>query len=194
VSGEEIAIFSGGCFWGVQAVFQHMIGVTSAVSGYTGGNVKNPGYEQVSTGTTGHAEATQITFDPEEVSFRDLLDVFFTIHDPTTLNRQGGDVGALPLGDLRTRPRRGRRIGDRGFTAAAVAEPDRHRVAPLTVFYPARPLALLRAPSASRTARGDRAEVAKFASTTSSACGVGGVRRGADRRRALSAGTAGPRP
>ena len=92
--GEEVAVFSGGCFWGVQAVFQHMIGVTSAVSGYTGGNVKNPGYEQVSTGTTGHAESVRVTFDPSKVSYADLLRVFFSVAtDPTELNYQGPDHG-----------------------------------------------------------------------------------------------------
>jgi peptide-methionine (S)-S-oxide reductase len=92
--GEEVAIFSGGCFWGVQAVFQHMNGVTSAVSGYTGGKVKNPGYELVSTGTTGHAESVRVTFDPSKVSYADLLRVFFSVAtDPTELNYQGPDHG-----------------------------------------------------------------------------------------------------
>lgn len=92
--GEEVAIFSGGCFWGVQAVFQHMKGVTSAVSGYTGGNLKNPGYEQVSTGTTRHAESVRVTFDPSKVSYADLLRVFFSVAtDPTELNYQGPDHG-----------------------------------------------------------------------------------------------------
>jgi peptide-methionine (S)-S-oxide reductase len=93
-AGEEVAIFSGGCFWGVQAVFQHMKGVKSAVSGYTGGALKNPGYEQVSTGTTGHAESVRITFDPAQVSYADLLRVFFSVAtDPTELNYQGPDHG-----------------------------------------------------------------------------------------------------
>ncbi len=93
-AGEEVAIFSGGCFWGVQAVFQHIKGVTSAVSGYSGGSVKNPGYEQVSTGTTGHTEAVRVTFDPSKVSYADLLRVFFSVAtDPTTLNYQGPDHG-----------------------------------------------------------------------------------------------------
>jgi peptide-methionine (S)-S-oxide reductase len=92
--GEEVAIFSGGCFWGVQAVFQHMNGVISAVSGYTGGSLKNPGYEQVSTGTTGHAESVRVTFDPSKVSYADLLRVFFSVAtDPTELNYQGPDHG-----------------------------------------------------------------------------------------------------
>jgi peptide-methionine (S)-S-oxide reductase len=93
-SGEEVAIFSGGCFWGVQAVFQHMKGVTSAVSGYTGGALKNPGYEQVSTGATGHAESVRVTFDPAQVSYVDLLRAFFSVAtDPTELNYQGPDHG-----------------------------------------------------------------------------------------------------
>ena len=93
-AGEEVAIFSGGCFWGVQAVFQHMKGVSSAVSGYTGGSAKNPGYEQVSTGTTGHAESVRVTFDPSQVSYADLLRVFFSVAaDPTELNYQGPDHG-----------------------------------------------------------------------------------------------------
>jgi peptide-methionine (S)-S-oxide reductase len=93
-AGEEVAIFSGGCFWGVQAVFQHMKGVKGAVSGYTGGSLKNPTYEQVSTGTTGHAESVRITFDPAQVSYADLLRVFFSVAtDPTELNYQGPDHG-----------------------------------------------------------------------------------------------------
>lgn len=93
-AGEEVAIFSGGCFWGVQAVFQHMKGVKSAVSGYTGGALKNPSYEQVSTGNTNHAESVRITFDPAQVSYADLLRVFFSVAaDPTELNYQGPDHG-----------------------------------------------------------------------------------------------------
>ncbi len=93
-AGDEVAIFSGGCFWGVQAVFQHMNGVTSAVSGYSGGNLKNPSYNQVSTGTTGHAESVRVTFDPSKVAYADLLRVFFSVAtDPTELNYQGPDHG-----------------------------------------------------------------------------------------------------
>jgi len=93
-ASDEVAIFSGGCFWGVQAVFQHMKGVKSAISGYTGGALKNPTYEQVSTGTTGHAESVRITFDPAQVSYADLLRVFFSVAtDPTELNYQGPDHG-----------------------------------------------------------------------------------------------------
>ncbi|NDJ34027.1 MAG: peptide-methionine (S)-S-oxide reductase MsrA [Chloroflexi bacterium] len=90
---EEVATLGGGCFWCLEAVYDQLKGVTDVVSGYTGGHVPNPTYEQVCNKTTGHAEVVQVTFDPDVVSFRDLLDVFFTIHDPTTLNRQGADVG-----------------------------------------------------------------------------------------------------
>jgi len=90
---REVATLAGGCFWCLEAAFQDLKGVERVQSGYAGGRVANPSYEQVCTGTTGHAEVVQITFDPEMVSFDDLLHVFFTIHDPTTLNRQGVDVG-----------------------------------------------------------------------------------------------------
>ena len=91
--GRELATLGGGCFWCLEAVFEDLKGVEGVVSGYAGGDVANPTYEQVCGGRTGHAEVVQITFDPEVVSFRDLLDVFFTIHDPTTRDRQGDDVG-----------------------------------------------------------------------------------------------------
>lgn len=89
----EIATLAGGCFWCLEAVYDLLKGVTDVKSGYMGGTVENPTYEQVCTGLTGHAEVVQLTFVPDVVSFRELLDVFFTIHDPTTLNRQGADVG-----------------------------------------------------------------------------------------------------
>src|SRR5256714_191676 len=90
---HETATLAGGCFWCLEAAFQDLKGVEKVQSGYAGGRVANPSYEDVCTGTTGHAEVVQITFDPTVVSFNDLLHVFFTIHDPTTLNRQGEDVG-----------------------------------------------------------------------------------------------------
>ena len=89
----EVATLAGGCFWCLEAVYLELRGVQKVVSGYSGGRRPNPTYEQVCTGTTGHAEVVQITFEPSVISYRDLLDVFFTIHDPTTLNRQGGDSG-----------------------------------------------------------------------------------------------------
>ncbi|KPK81991.1 MAG: peptide methionine sulfoxide reductase [Gemmatimonas sp. SM23_52] len=90
---RETATLAGGCFWCLEAVFDDLRGVERVESGYSGGHVPNATYEQVCTGTTGHAEAVQITYDPQVISFRELLEVFFTIHDPTTLNRQGPDVG-----------------------------------------------------------------------------------------------------
>jgi peptide-methionine (S)-S-oxide reductase len=90
---DSVAVFGGGCFWCVEAVFDELRGVHSVVSGYSGGAPKNPTYEQVCSGRTGHAEAVKIEFDPAEISFRDLMTVFFATHDPTTLNRQGNDVG-----------------------------------------------------------------------------------------------------
>ncbi|MBI4080387.1 MAG: peptide-methionine (S)-S-oxide reductase MsrA [Candidatus Levybacteria bacterium] len=89
----EIATFGGGCFWCTEAIFKRLKGVVSVTSGYTGGKRENPSYEQVSTGATGHAEAIQITFDPNVISYEKLLDVFWNTHDPTTLNQQGADVG-----------------------------------------------------------------------------------------------------
>jgi len=91
---RKTATLAGGCFWCLEAVFELLEGVEKVESGYTGGNTPNPGYEQICSGTTGHAEAVRITFDPAVISFRELLEVFFTIHDPTTLNRQGNDMGS----------------------------------------------------------------------------------------------------
>lgn len=90
----ELATLAGGCFWCLEAVFEQLRGVTKVTSGYSGGHVPHPSYEAVCTGATGHAEVVQVAFDPDELSFRDLLGVFFTLHDPTTLDRQGGDVGS----------------------------------------------------------------------------------------------------
>ncbi len=89
----ETAIFAGGCFWCTEAVFQRLQGVHEVKSGYTGGQIKNPAYREICTGRTGHAEAISILFDPHRVSYTELLEVFFATHDPTTLNRQGNDVG-----------------------------------------------------------------------------------------------------
>jgi peptide-methionine (S)-S-oxide reductase len=90
---EEVAILAGGCFWCTEAVFLDLIGVKSVESGYTGGDRPNPTYKEVCSGDTGHAEAIRITFDPDQLSYDELLDIFFAIHDPTELNRQGNDVG-----------------------------------------------------------------------------------------------------
>ncbi len=90
---KQTAVLGGGCFWCLEAVFQRLAGVTSVASGYMGGKRPNPSYQQVCSGATGHAEVVRVTFDPGKLSYRELLEVFFTIHDPTTLNRQGNDVG-----------------------------------------------------------------------------------------------------
>ena len=92
-AGKEITTLAGGCFWCLEAVFDEVNGVESVESGYMGGTTGNPSYEQVCSGKTGHAEVVQITFDPAVVSFKEILEVFFVIHDPTTLNRQGSDAG-----------------------------------------------------------------------------------------------------
>lgn len=91
--GHEIATLGGGCFWCLEAVFDQLQGVYSVESGYMGGKHPNPSYEAVCTGVTGHAEVVQMTFEPTKISYRELLEIFFAIHDPTTLNRQGNDVG-----------------------------------------------------------------------------------------------------
>jgi peptide-methionine (S)-S-oxide reductase len=92
--GEQTAVFAGGCFWGIQAVFERVKGVTNATAGYSGGSVKNPSYEAVSSGETGHAESVKVVYDPSQISYGQLLKVFFSVaHDPTQLNRQGPDTG-----------------------------------------------------------------------------------------------------
>lgn len=92
-AGKEVATLGGGCFWCLEAVYDQLKGVESVESGYMGGHIRDPGYEAVCGGDTGHAEVVRITFDPGVISFREILDVFFVIHDPTTLNRQGNDIG-----------------------------------------------------------------------------------------------------
>jgi peptide-methionine (S)-S-oxide reductase len=109
---EQVAIFAGGCFWCTEAVFLDVIGVKSVESGYTGGTLANPSYRQVCGGDTGHAEAIRITFDADQLSYDDLLDIFFATHDPTQLNRQGNDVGTqyrsaiFPMNDEQERKAR----------------------------------------------------------------------------------------
>ena len=138
---KEIATLAGGCFWCLEAVFQGLKGVERVVSGYAGGSVPNPSYEAVCTGGTGHAEVVQVTFDPALLSYRDLLDVFFAIHDPTTLNRQGADVGTQYRSAIYHHSPEQERTA-----RAAIAEIEREgvfdapivtEVAPFTVFYPA---------------------------------------------------------
>ena len=137
----ETAIFGGGCFWCTEAVFDELRGVQSVVSGYAGGSTKNPTYEQVCMGTTGHAEVIKIDFDPTQVSFRDLMTVFFATHDPTTLNRQGNDVGTQYRSAILYADER-----QRAEAAAFIKELDEAKtfknsivttLEPLTEFYPA---------------------------------------------------------
>jgi len=93
-NGEKTATFGAGCFWGVEAAFRKVKGVTATAAGYMGGTTKNPTYEQVCTGGTGHAEVVQVTYDPERVTYDELLSVFWSVHNPTQLNRQGPDIGS----------------------------------------------------------------------------------------------------
>ena len=137
----ELATLAGGCFWCLEAVFEQLNGVTKVMSGYSGGHVSNPSYEAVCTGSTGHAEVTQVTFDPDVISFRDLLGVFFTIHDPTTLDRQGGDVGTQYRSAIFYHDDEQRRVAAE-FIAELEAEhvfdePIVTKIEPLEAFYPA---------------------------------------------------------
>ncbi|HEY8105801.1 MAG TPA: peptide-methionine (S)-S-oxide reductase MsrA, partial [Gemmatimonadales bacterium] len=135
------AVFAGGCFWCIEAVFERLKGVERVVSGYTGGTVAHPTYEAVCMGTTGHAEALQVTFDPEVISYRDLTEIFFAFHDPTTLNRQGPDTGTQYRSAIFYRDQEQARTAreviaelerERVFGARIVTE-----VVPLETFYPA---------------------------------------------------------
>ncbi|MDT5157697.1 MAG: peptide-methionine (S)-S-oxide reductase [Acidobacteriota bacterium] len=138
---RETATLAGGCFWCLEAVYKELRGVERVVSGYAGGQTPNPTYRQVCDGTTGHAEVVQITFDPEAASFRELLEVFFTIHDPTTLNRQGGDVGTQYRSAVFYHSPEQRETTDKviaEITAAGIWDsPIVTEVVPLEVFYPA---------------------------------------------------------
>ena len=138
---EERATLAGGCFWCLEAVFADLRGVASVVSGYAGGDVVNPTYRAVCSGTTGHAEVVQITYDPQVVSFAELLEVFFTIHDPTTLNRQGGDIGTQYRSAIFYHSPEQKEIAERlisEFDAQHIWDaPIVTEVSPLTVFYPA---------------------------------------------------------
>jgi peptide-methionine (S)-S-oxide reductase len=140
-AATEYASLAGGCFWCLEAVFLELKGVRSVRSGYAGGTRPSPTYEQVCTGTTGHAEVVRAEFDPEVVSFKDLLDVFFTIHDPTTLNRQGGDKGTQYRSAIFYETPEQERIARETiaeFTAAKMWKaPIVTQVAPLDKFWPA---------------------------------------------------------
>ncbi len=120
--GSQLATLAGGCFWCLEAVYNELRGVESVVSGYAGGHDLSPTYEAVCSGTTGHAEVVQIAYDPDMVSFRELLEVFFTIHDPTTLNRQGNDVGTQYRSAVYFHDEEQRLIADEVIEEMTVAE------------------------------------------------------------------------
>jgi len=138
---SETATLAGGCFWCLEAVYQELDGVTGIVSGYTGGHVKNPTYEQVCAKDTGHAEVVQVTYDPSRLTYREVLEVFFSIHDPTTLNRQGNDIGSQYRSAIFTHDDSQLAIAKeiiRELTAEhAFSDPIVTEVEPLGEFYPA---------------------------------------------------------
>ena len=139
---EDTAVFAGGCFWGVEAVFEHVKGVKSAVSGYAGGSVATPSYELVSTGDTGHAESVQVIYDPSQVSYGKLLQVFFSVaHDPTQLNRQGPDHGTQYRSAIFYNTPQQQRVAEAYIKQLAAAKtfsrPIVTQVSKLSAFYPA---------------------------------------------------------
>jgi peptide-methionine (S)-S-oxide reductase len=141
-SGIQTAVFAGGCFWGVEAVFRHVKGVKRAVSGYAGGDAKAADYQSVSSGDTGHAESVQVTFDPAEVSYGELLRIFFSVaHDPTQLNRQGPDHGTQYRSAVFYVNEDQKRVTQAYIqqlsAAKAFTQPIVTQVAPLPAFYPA---------------------------------------------------------
>ena len=137
----QTAVLGGGCFWCVEAAFNQLQGVQRVVSGYMGGHVKNPSYEQICGGKTGHAEVAEITFDPDVISYEDLLEVFFTVHDPTTLNRQGNDVGEQYRSVIFYRDeeqhQRALNVIDELKKERAFKDPIVTAVEPASTFYPA---------------------------------------------------------
>lgn len=140
--GKQTAVVAGGCFWGIQAVFQHVKGVKEAISGYSGGSVASPDYEEVSSGNTGHAESVKITFDPSQISYGQLLKVFFSVaHDPTQLNRQGPDTGSQYRSVVFYGNEEQQRIAQAYISqleqAKLFSAPIVTQVVPLKAFYPA---------------------------------------------------------
>ncbi|HKS84575.1 MAG TPA: peptide-methionine (S)-S-oxide reductase MsrA [Pseudolabrys sp.] len=140
--GLQTAVIAGGCFWGVQGVFQHTAGVVNAVSGYAGGSQMSATYEQVSTGTTGHAESVQIKFDPKRISYGKILQIFFSVaHDPTQLNRQGPDSGTQYRSAIFTTSDEQKKVADAYIAqlnaAKVYGKPIVTKVAPLQAFFPA---------------------------------------------------------
>ena len=141
-SKEQVAVFAGGCFWGIEAVFEHLKGVTDATSGYAGGGAATAHYDMVSAGNTGHAESVQVRYDPSKVSYGALLKVYFSVaHDPTQLNRQGPDSGTQYRSEIFTTSADQQRVANAYIAqlqaAHAFEQPIVTRVAPLQTFYPA---------------------------------------------------------
>lgn len=140
---EEIATLGGGCFWCLEAVFKDLRGVSAVRSGYAGGHVERPNYKQVCTGTTGHAEVVQVTFDPDQLSYADLLRLFFAIHDPTTRDRQGNDVGpqyrSVILAHSDTQRRTAEQVMQEISAAKLWPRPLVTEIVPFTAFYEAEP-------------------------------------------------------
>lgn len=138
---QGIATVGGGCFWCLEAVFEQLEGVQSVESGYAGGHLRDPSYQEVCSGSTGHAEVVQIRFDPQVLTYGDLLGVFFATHDPTTLNRQGADVGSQYRSVILTHSDRQRTVAEALIqeleTEALFDDPIVTEVAPLETFYPA---------------------------------------------------------
>jgi peptide-methionine (S)-S-oxide reductase len=138
---KEVATLAGGCFWCLEAVYDQLLGVEDVVSGYSGGRRPNPTYEQVCTGATGHAEVVQVTFDPQTITYRDILGVLFAIHDPTTLNRQGADVGTQYRSAIFYHSLEQKAVAEQVISelnaAALWPRPIVTQVAPFEVFYPA---------------------------------------------------------
>jgi peptide-methionine (S)-S-oxide reductase len=137
----QTAILAGGCFWCLEAAYSELAGVSAVQSGYTGGEVENPTYKQVCTGRTGHAEVVKITFDPAVISYEDLLRVFFTIHDPTTLNRQGADIGTQYRSAIYTHDEAQRESAEKIIAEFSKIWPGKivTEVTPEVVFYRAEP-------------------------------------------------------
>jgi len=138
-NGKELATLGGGCFWCLEAVYQELKGVEQMVSGYAGGTVPNPTYYQICEGDTGHAEVVQLTFDPREISFKEILQIFFTIHDPTTLNRQGADIGTQYRSVIFYHSQEQKEVAEetiKEITAAHIWDsPIVTEVVPLEIFY-----------------------------------------------------------
>ena len=140
-SHKEMATLGGGCFWCLEAIYLELKGVEKAVSGYAGGATKNPTYEQICTGRTGHAEVVQVSFDPQVIPYQDLLEVFFTIHDPTTLNRQGADMGTQYRSVIFFHSPEQKQIAEKIMKETEAAQIWTGQIvtelAPLSIFYPA---------------------------------------------------------